>query len=74
MTLYLTFSKTDNLKKKKYQTRTSSITLTVKPYETAYNPDLGYGDGSGSGSGDDQYDVVEFSSKKNSDTYEVIEF
>ena len=74
VTLYLTFSKTDNLKKKKYQTRTSSITLTVKPYETAYNPDLGYGDGSGSGSGDDQYDVVEFSSKKNSDTYEVIEF
>lgn len=74
VTLYLTFSKTDNLKKKKHQTRTSSITLTVKPYETAYNPDLGYGDGSGSGSGDDQYDVVEFSSKKNSDTYEVIEF
>ncbi|MFR0074259.1 MAG: hypothetical protein ACLRVD_07820 [Blautia caecimuris] len=54
--------------------RTSSVTLTVKPYETAYNPELGYGDCSGSGSGDDQYDVVEFSSKKNSDTYEVIEF
>ena len=75
VTLYLTFLKTDDLEKKKYQMRTSSVTLTVKPYETAYNPELGYGDCSGSaGAGDDQYDVVEFSSKKNSDTYEVIEF
>lgn len=74
VTVYLTFLKIDNLKKKKYQMRTSKITLTVKPYETAYNPELGYGDCSGSESGDDQYDVVEFSSKNDPDTYEVVEF
>ena len=61
VTLYLTFLKIDDIAKKKYQMTTSKVTLTVKPYETAYNPELGYGECSGSTSGgSDEYDVVEF--------------
>lgn len=61
VTLYLTFLKIDDIAKKKYQMSTSKVTLTVKPYETAYNPELGYGECSGSASGgSDEYDVVEF--------------
>lgn len=61
VTLYLTFLKIDDIAKKKYQMSTSKITLTVKPYETAYNPELGYGECSGSTSGgSEEYDVVEF--------------
>lgn len=61
VTLHLTFLKIDDIAKKKYQMTTSKVTLTVKPYETAYNPELGYGECSGSTSGgSDEYDVVEF--------------
>lgn len=61
VTLYLTFLKIDDIAKKKYQMSTSKVTLTVKPYETAYNPELGYGECNGSTSGEsDEYDVVEF--------------
>lgn len=61
VTLHLTFLKVDDIAKKKYQMTTSKVTLTVKPYETAYNPELGYGECSGSTSGgSDEYDVVEF--------------
>lgn len=61
VTLYLTFLKIDDIAKKKYQMSTSKVTLTVKPYKTAYNPELGYGECSGSASGgSDEYDVVEF--------------
>lgn len=61
VTLYLTFLKIDDIAKKKYQMSTSKITLTVKPYETAYNPELGYGECNGSSSGgSNEYDVVEF--------------
>ena len=61
VTLHLTFLKTDNVAKKKYQMSTSKVTLTVKPYETAYNPELGYGECEESTSGgSDEYDVVEF--------------
>lgn len=61
VTLHLTFFKVDDVAKKKYQMTTSKVTLTVKPYEIAYNPELGYGECSGSTSGgSDEYDVVEF--------------
>ena len=61
VTLHLIFLKIDDIEKKKYQMTTSKVTLTVKPYETAYNPELGYGECSGSTSGgSDEYDVVEF--------------
>lgn len=56
VTLHLTFLKVDDVAKKKYQTTTSKVTLTVKPYETAYNPELGYGECSNNNT----YDVIEF--------------
>lgn len=56
VTLHLTFLKIDDIAKKKYQMTTSKVTLTVKPYETAYNPELGYGDCSNNNT----YDVIEF--------------
>lgn len=55
-TLHLTFLKVDDIAKKKYQMTTSKVTLTVKPYETAYNPELGYGECSNNNT----YDVIEF--------------
>lgn len=59
--LYLTFLKVDNVMKKKYQMSTRKVTLTIKPYETAYNPVLGYDESNGSTSGsNDEYEVVEF--------------
>ena len=56
VTLHLTFLKIDDIAKKKYQMTTSKVTLTVKPYETAYNPELGYGECSNNNT----YDVIEF--------------
>lgn len=56
VTLHLTFLKVDDIAKKKYQMTTSKVTLTVKPYEIAYNPELGYGECSNNNT----YDVIEF--------------
>lgn len=58
--LYLTFLKIDDVQKKKYQMSTSKVTLNIKPYDTAYNPELGYSDKNNSIPGNDEYEVVEF--------------